>query len=763
MFKNRRWEQKRVNSLSRRFGTTLSFVVAIILIVFSFCVILYSYFELEKEFNRQLDQTVKVAKTSLQTAIWQLDYSSMNDVLSAIMLNNAIAYVRIVTDGEVAATKALPQYQKQDFDYFVRSSQFVARSVDIYRFGERVGVFQVALSRDAVRHGLILTIAEVIALAFLIISAVLFTSILISRRYIFEPLLELENSANMIAAGHLETSIDTRYHDELGRLASAFNAMTSQLKISFDTLEQKVNERTADLYDAKIAAEEANKYLAVAGAEVQALLDNSPMGILFVNKDRVIQRVNREISGITGFSATELIGKSTRILFPSLEDFQKKGEVIYSVLRKKGIFDGDLELLRKNGTKMMCHLRGRLIMLENGLEGIIWNLEDISYRLKMENELLKVKKLESIGRLAGGIAHDFNNILVAIIGNISLSERLLDNGHKAKELLKTALAASLRAKDLTVKLLTFASGGEPIKVSSSLPELLRESVSFALTGSNVKCEFDLPETIWPVNMDRGQIDQVVRNLILNAEQSMPDGGKIAVACKNIEVEDDITGLKKGRYVRVTLKDSGTGIDKANLEKIFDPYFSTKEKDSTKGSGLGLAIVHSIITKHEGLILVDSTVGKGSVFTIYLPALSEGEDIQKKGTEEILTRGKGRVLIMDDEELIRNVLSEMLSYLGYVCVQSSDGAEAVKIYLDSQNQNMPFTAVILDLTIPGGMGGKETVQKILELDSQAKVIVSSGYSHDPILDNYREHGFCYVVTKPYQILDLSRALSNVLAN
>jgi len=753
----------RKGSLSRRFAGILAFVVLIILIVFSFSVLLYSYFEVDKEFNRQLDQTVKVAKTSLQTAIWQMDYSSMNDVLRAIMLNNTIAYVRIITDGEVAAVKALPQYRKMDFNNFIHSSKFITRSVDIYRYGERVGVFQVVISRDAVRHGLILTMVSVIALAFFMILAILLTSIIISRRYIFEPLLKMENSARMIAAGHLEISIDEGHDDELGRLASAFNKMASQLKISFDTLEQKVNERTADLYDAKIAAEQANQYLAVAGAEVQALLDNSPMGILFVDRDRIIQRVNPEISRITGFNASELIGSSTRILFSSQSDFKQMGETIYSKLHKKGIFDGDLELQRKNGTKMMCHLRGRLVMLENGLEGIIWNIEDISYRLKMEEALLKVKKLESIGRLAGGIAHDFNNILVAIIGNISLAERLMEENHKSRELLETALTASMRAKELTGKLLTFAGGGEPAKTSSSLPELLRESTSFALSGSNVKCEFSIPQIIWPINMDRGQIDQVIRNLVLNADQSMPNGGKITISCENVEAEDDdISGLKKGRYVRVTLQDTGTGIDRANLEKIFDPYFSTKEKDSIKGSGLGLSIVHSIIMKHNGLILVDSTPGEGTVFTLYLPALHEEEGV-RIGGGDIVASGKGRILIMDDEKLIRDVLTEMLTYLGYTSIPSSDGQEAVNIYKESLSEDSSIAAVILDLTIPGGMGGEEAAQKILGLNPQAKIIVSSGYSYDPILDNYRDYGFCSTVSKPYQLLDLSRVLSTAISS
>ncbi len=748
-------------SLSRRFSLTLTCVVMTILLLFTAGVALYSYSKIDRELKRQLDQTAQFAETSLPTAIWQLNYSTMNDVLSAILVNDAIASARILAEGTAVASKTSARYIGKDFSFFEKSPQFLVRSVDVYSSQEKAGVFQVAISRAQIQQELVLTVVGVIVLAFLLIIAILFTSLFITRKYVFNPLIRLENSARRIAEGDLETAIDTRGDDEIGQLATAFSTMAHKLQISFATLEHKVDERTAALIDAKIEAERINQDLRTAGARLQALLDNYPVGILFVSYDRVIKRVNAEMTLISGYSQEELVGESTRKFYPSLETYEAKGRANYPLLHQTGSCEVQNDLLRKDGTSVTCYWRGRLIVTEDGLEGVVWSVEDISQRLRLEEELLKVKKLESVGVLAGGIAHDFNNILVAIIGNISLAERMIDEHHQASDLLSRAVKASLRAKDLVVKLLTFASGGDPVKVTASLPELLRESVPFVLSGSNVKCEYDIPALLWSVNLDRGQIDQVIQNLVLNADQSMPDGGILTVACANKEVADEVVpGLRPGRYVRVQIRDTGHGIAEQYIDKIFDPYFSTKEKDSNKGSGLGLSIVHSIITKHDGIISVASNPDRGTTFTLYLPALdSEGE--MARAPEGIIVRGKGRIMIMDDEEIVRKVVCDMLAYLGYEGIEARDGHEALQLYASCRRAGRDIDAVIMDLTIPGGMGGKEAVQRLLALDPRALVIVSSGYSNDPIINDYRRAGFCNIVSKPYQILDLSRILSAVL--
>ncbi len=748
-------------SLSRRFSYTLTCVVMAILLLFMGGVVLYSYSKIDSDLKGQLDQTVQFAKTSLPTAIWQLNYRTINDVLSAILINDGIVAVRILAEGVVVASKTSTEYTGKEFSFFQESPQFEVKSVDVYSSGEKAGVFQVAISRAQIQQDLGLAVFSVLVLAFLLIIAILFTSLFVTRKYVFLPLIRLENSARRIAEGDLDTTIDTRGDDEIGQLAKAFSTMAHKLQISFATLEHKVDERTADLIDAKIEAERINQDLRSAGARLQALLDNYPVGILFVSYDRVIKRVNTEMTRISGYSQEELVGDTTRKFYPSEEIYLANGRTNYPALHQTGFCELKNDLLRKDGTYVTCSWRGRLIVTEGGLEGIVWSVEDISQRLRMEEELLKVKKLESVGILAGGIAHDFNNILVAIIGNISLAERMIDKHHQASELLSRAVKASLRAKDLVIKLLTFASGGDPVKVTASLSELLRDSVPFVLSGSNVKCEYDIPESLWSVNLDRGQIDQVFQNLVLNADQSMPDGGTLTVACANQEVaSEEIPGLRPGKYVRVQIKDTGHGIAEQYIDKIFDPYFSTKEKDSNKGSGLGLSIVHSIITKHEGTITVASCPDKGTTFTLYLPA-TEGVKAKSEGFDEILVTGKGRIMIMDDEEIIRKVVCDMLAYLGFEGVEARDGDEALQLYESCRRAGRGIDAVIMDLTIPGGMGGKETVRQLLALDPQALAIVSSGYSNDPIVKDFRQAGFCNIVAKPYQILDLSRVLSAVL--
>lgn len=754
--------QKARYSLSRRFSYTLTCVIMAILLIFMGGVALYSYSRIDSELKRQLDQTCQFAETSLQTAIWQLNYRTMNDVLSAILINDTIVSVRILAEGDVVASKTSAEFFGKDFSFFEKSPQFLVKSVDVYSSGEKAGGFQVAVSRAQIQQELVLAVIGVIVLAFFLFVAILFTSLFVTRKYVFKPLIKLENSARRIAEGDLDTLIDTRGDDEIGQLARAFSTMAHKLQISFATLEHKVDERTADLIDAKIEAERINQDLRSAGARLQALLDNYPVGILFVSYDRVIKRVNTEMSLISGYSQEELVGESTRKFYPSPETYEANGRANYPLLHQTGSCEVRNDLLRKDGTSVTCYWRGRLIVTEEGLEGVVWSVEDISQRLRMEEELLKAKKLESIGVLAGGIAHDFNNILVAIIGNISLAERLIDPQHQASELLSRAVKASLRAKDLVVKLLTFASGGEPVKETASLPELLRESVPFVLSGSNVKCQYDIPESLWSVNMDRGQIDQVIQNLVLNADQSMPDGGILTVACANREVRaDEISGLSPGKYVQVQIRDTGLGIAGQHIDKIFDPYFSTKEKDSNKGSGLGLSIVHSIIAKHDGIITVASVPEEGTTFTLYLPAL-EGGEVKSETSGEILATGKGRIMIMDDEEIVRKVVCDMLTYLGYEGIEARDGGEALQLYASYRREGRDISAVIMDLTIPGGMGGKEAVQHLLALDPRALVIVSSGYSNDPIVNDYRRAGFCNIVSKPYQILDLSRVLSAVMA-
>jgi len=389
--------------------------------------------------------------------------------------------------------------------------------------------------------------------------------------------------------------------------------------------------------------------------------------------------------------------------------------------------------------------------------GIIEYARDISNQKLMEKEMQKVEKLESLGILAGGIAHDFNNILTVILGNVSLAKMPGRCDEKIIKRLTDAEKACERAKDLTQQLLTFAKGGTPIKKTAAIAELIRDTASFALRGSNVRSEVSIAEDLWAVDVDEGQISQVIHNLVINADQAMPQGGILKMRAENVRIDSKkAIPLPEGKYVAIAIIDQGVGIPKEYVAKIFDPFFTTKQK----GSGLGLASSYSIISNHGGHITVESIPGSGSTFTFYLPA-SEKKIESKKPAIEMLRSGIGKILIMDDEELIRDVARDILKSLGYETDLARDGAEALDLYRKAKNAGKPYAAVIMDLTIPGGMGGEEAVKKLHAIDPDAKAIVSSGYSTGPIMSDFKAYGFSGVITKPYRIADMGATLQLVI--
>lgn len=366
---------------------------------------------------------------------------------------------------------------------------------------------------------------------------------------------------------------------------------------------------------------------------------------------------------------------------------------------------------------------------------------------KTRLEILKNQKLESLGLLAGGIAHDFNNILTVILGNISLARKQVKSPEKVEQRLLAAENALFRARSLTQQLLTFAKGGEPIKRIILLDGLLKEAADFATHGTALKCSFSFDNQVWPVEADEGQLSQVIHNLIINAIQAMPEGGTISIGAENIQ--DAVNGQD---MVRIYVTDSGSGISEENLQRIFDPFFTTKQQ----GSGLGLATCHSIIKKHGGSISAASTLGEGSTFSILIPASCESEIIDQKRKNSIQS-GQGRVLVMDDEIDVLETVQEMLKELGYQVECASNSQETVALYRKGLDEGVPFTTVILDLTIPGETGGKETINMLRAIDPEINAIVSSGYSNNPILANFREYGFKAMIHKPYELSELSNVI------
>ena len=395
--------------------------------------------------------------------------------------------------------------------------------------------------------------------------------------------------------------------------------------------------------------------------------------------------------------------------------------------------------------------------------GLLILARDITERKKMFEERFKIQQFESLGTLAGGIAHDFNNLLMGILGNISLVQTSLEPSGSDFKLLGEAEKASLQAKMLARSLITFTKSGDPMKNTENVGEILRDAVNLALTGSDLSSQVNVPEDLWFVDCDKGQIYQMIANIVINAKEAMPGGGVIEIEARNEQLADDkILSLGAGRYVRFSVRDHGKGIPSEHLEKIFTPYFSTKQRGAQKGMGLGLTTAYSIVKRHNGHIAVGSEMNVGTVVSVYLPA-SEKNAIEPTIDETGHIAGSGKVLVMDDEEMVRDLARKMLSLSGYEVDVAEDGKAAIEKYKTAKAKGVPFDAVILDLTVRGGMGGSEALKELLKTENDVKAIVSSGYSTDPMLSDYHQYGFKGALSKPYGIRELLNVVQNVISD
>jgi PAS domain S-box-containing protein len=516
------------------------------------------------------------------------------------------------------------------------------------------------------------------------------------------------------------------------------------------------------------------------------LIDNIQDG-LFLIQDGKLKFVNEAFSRIPGYTVDEVLGMD-------FEDFvapEDKDMVVDRYVRmmkgEKVLSNYEFHGIRKNETKRTTIYLVCSPITYQGKPAVLGTVKDITKRKQLEEQmqlineeleeriierttelkqtykqLYHAQKMESVGILAGGIAHDFNNLLTVILGNILLAKKDVDPEDRVFNVLLEAEDASLRAKDLTQELLTFSKGGEPIKRTISISKLIKDTVNFTIRGTNVTCKFEIPDNLYNIDGDDVQITQVISNIIINADQAMLKGGTIRVRCENVTISsenENITLPENTNFIRISIEDHGTGISKEQISLIFDPFFTTKEK----GSGLGLATAYSIIKKHGGQITVESEVGAGSTFYIYLPAAQK--KVSPKADVDVIEKpseGSGeRILVMDDDENIRFLLSEILTLYGYMTESACDGAQAIELYKKAHESTNQFDLVILDLTIPAGIGGKETIKELIKIDPDVKGIVSSGYSNDAIMANYRQYGFSGVISKPYRPDDLVRIVQDVL--
>ncbi len=509
---------------------------------------------------------------------------------------------------------------------------------------------------------------------------------------------------------------------------------------------------------------EAEINLAAQNERLAVTLRSIGDGVITTDISGNIVLLNKVSEELTGWSNKEAVGRPLTEVFNIInaETREVCENPVIKVINSAQIdgLDNHTVLVAKDGTERdIADSSAPIMDTESNVIGVVLVFRDVTEQLKNEKELLRVKKLESVGVLAGGIAHDFNNILTAILGNINLV--LADNAlpKSSRKILMEAEKASIRARDLTQQLLTFSKGGAPVKETAALDTIIRDSANFVLHGSKVACRFDIPDNLLLVDIDKGQISQVIQNIVMNASHAMSTGGNVMINCQNVlaaKIPFDSVPAEE-MFVKISIQDEGIGMTAKVIEKIFDPYFSTKQT----GSGLGLAITHSIIIKHGGYILAESQPEVGTTFTIYLPAAEPGEVDRQEAAELRKSPVKAKILLMDDEEMVRSVAQAMLTKLGHAVELSEDGADAVKLYKAAVEDNNIFDIVIMDLTIPGGMGGKEAAQEILALNADAKIIVSSGYSNDPVMANFADFGFCAAIVKPYQLQELSKSITRII--
>ncbi|MFH1153802.1 MAG: PAS domain-containing protein [Pseudomonadota bacterium] len=500
-------------------------------------------------------------------------------------------------------------------------------------------------------------------------------------------------------------------------------------------------------------------------AAYRSLMNNSPVGIFRTTSDGRALHVNPAMAAILGcqtsVEALENFKDLSRDLYV---DPQRRNEFLKQLKNYGQVRNFEYEAVRRDSSRIWVSMNARISRSNpDGTFVIDGFAADVTEHKRMEEHLRRIDKMEAVGKLAGGIAHDFNNILMGIFGNISFAREELDSAHPAQVYLDRSEKAMKNATHLTGQLLTFASGGHPVKEVGTIQATIRETAEFNLAGSNVRLKFAAAPDLWPVDADQSQMAQVIANLVINARQAMPDGGELEISMENAALKEaNPANLPQGRYVRIKVRDQGVGIPEQFLDKIYEPYFTTKQS----GSGLGMSIVHSIIRRHDGYIGVSSTPGRGTVFELLLPASTEEAPSQAEDAGARFGGGSddpsaSRILLMDDDAAIREVSMLMLQRLGCSVDVVEDGKKAVAAYDSALRAGTPYAVVIVDLTVPGGMGGTETAARILALDSDATIVIASGYSRDPVMARYAEYGFRDVVVKPYTMEELKRKLKTLL--
>jgi len=722
-----------------------------ILLFSSFITFIGTGLQLYFDFNRDLKSIYTIFKqvessynNSIINSLWVTDVELLRIQLEGILRLPDIQLIEVSNGESIIATIGTPQTEsiiKKSFPLvYVYNGQDIHLG-ELHIIASLKGIYARIFDR-------ILVILSIQTVKTFIVSLFIFTVFyqLMGRHIIYmASFVESVGFESMDQPLHLYKKPEMKEPDELDQLTAAFNRMRENL--------------VRDITDRK----QAEDALATEKERLAVTLRSIGDGVISTDTNGNIVMLNKVAEKLTGWSQKEAHGKDIKIVFNiiNVKTRKKCESLVKKVLEAKTIVElaNHTNLISREGTERVIADSGAPIFDANSkIIGVILVFRDVTEKHKIEKQLQQSQKMEAIGTLAGGIAHDFNNMLSVITGNISyaLSDLDLNKDEELYALLSDVQASSKQAQALTSQLLTFSKGGAPIKKVSDINSLIKESAIFSVRGAKTNCSFNLSQDLWTTEIDEGQINQVIGNLVINANQAMPNGGNISIRTENTEIDDDSPlPLLGGKHIKILVEDQGVGISKKHLSKIFEPYFTTKQK----GSGLGLATTYSIINNHGGHIIVYSEIEKGTVFHIYLPASTK--DVGNVGEkEETKHAGQGKILIMDDQESILKMLGRMLNRMGYETILAMDGSQAVELYRDYYQSENYLDLVILDLTVPGGMGGLKTIIELLKIDPNVKAVVSSGYSNDPIMANYEDYGFCGIAPKPYTKAQLSEVLNKI---
>lgn len=743
---------KRLNmSVTKVIVLTLVAVTTVVLSAFGIANYCWERSQRTSELESHLVVIATQLENSLALPLWNFDVEQVDKIIESTMRHRDVFGVIVTGADDIGILSGFvrdEQWRVVPTKDAIRDKGLLSRSERIVIYGNHAGTVHLFMTPKFLERSLhrfaIITIMAIVTLN----ACLVFIPFQLLRGKVIKPLKAIETYALKVSSGGAEAA-DAPEGDFFGELSNLKHSIVGMTRSLAEARQDQVR-KTAEQ-----VLQESEKIL-------RAFIDVMPVGVRWTDGDDVVKYVNTCFIEWFGYD-TDDIPTLDEWFFRAYPDPVRRE---YIISRRKAVVDSALA----EGTTIQP-LESNIACKDGSVRHVIVNTQfarnlrldiftDITERESLRNRLLNAQRLESLGVLAGGIAHDFNNILTGIMGNISMARMVLAMPEKTDRLLDNAEKATLRAAELATQLLTFAKGGAPVKKTVSIRNIVDESLSLALRGSNVKGILEIPDCLHDIEADEGQVSQVFNNIVINAAQAMPGGGEITVQGMNIVLESENSlMLPPGKYVKLSFTDEGVGMPEDVRKKIFDPYFTTK----SSGMGLGLASVHSIINRHEGHIEACSKVGKGTTFTLFLPSAgttTSGSEIHDRVTQSESLAG-GSVLVMDDEEMILELAAEMLGYLGYEVTTCATGEEAVRKYRMVKEGNTPFSFVIMDLTIPGGMGGRESAAEILASDPCARLIASSGYSNDPVMASFRDYGFRGAIVKPYSLDELTRVVRSVV--